>query len=158
MEIQSNHGSRMGGPSATLSCSLTCDDGPVALPKGACVSQASHGHWPPDSPCLPATRIALFPVVLSTQILGTSLHKFSGLPTEAPRPSDAYPLARIHLHPQGLLLVFPGMVNLLWPGQPSRLVHCFMGCKRFPIRSDPQPQCRGVPSQGRPSLTTLTQF
>lgn len=128
MEIQSNHGSRMGGPSATLSCSLTCDDGPVTLTKGACVSQASHGHWPPDSACLPATRIALFPVVLSTQILGTS-----GLPTVAPLPSDACPLARIHLHPQGLLLVFPGMVNLLWPEQPSRLVHCSIGCKRFPI-------------------------
>lgn len=143
----------MGGPSATLSCSLTCDDGPVALPKGTCVSQASHGHWPPDSPCSPATRIALFPVVLSTQILGTS-----GLPTVAPHPSDVCPLARVHLHPQGLLPALPGIVNLLWPGQPSRLVHRSMGCKHFPIRSDPQPQCRGVPGQGCPSLTTLTQF
>lgn len=95
VEIQPNYGPRTCGLSATLSSSLTCDYGSAIVPLGACAPQASHGPWPPNSPCLPPSRIALFPVVLSTRILGVS-----GLPaTMAPCSSVACPLGRIHLHP-----------------------------------------------------------
>ena len=108
------------GPHPSLACDQKSTVPPHQPPPGVSCTPGFPGHWHPHFPCL-SSSLGLSPVIpLHTLRPPTTV---GTLPPAVCLPTgyDAPALWR-------LLPARPGTVNQLWLGQPSRSVHCPVGC------------------------------